>query len=371
MTPILQITREKRDSTLAGLLQRFEGRVRQISRILGLAVIAALIVQPASAFAAGAHETPARFAPAGVAMQGEFLRTFQKYGLSLIGYPISDEIQEGGTTVQYFERVKMEYHPELAAKGTPVLFARLGSEISAGSPFSKIKNSISTKQKRYFNQTSHSVAEPFLSFWRNKGGVALFGYPISEVVQQDGMRVQWFERARMEYHPEAVAKGRGVQLTLLGRIAYGRKYSPAVQPAALIAGAESGLNGMETSLLSSLNAQRTAARLPAVALNGALTNFARSRSNDMANRNYFAHVTPEGKTAIAMLGEWGIKYSLAGEILTKNNYPDDQVVDAAINSFLQSPPHRAIMLDGRYTQIGVGYAKSNDGVNYFTVVFTR
>jgi uncharacterized protein YkwD len=38
---------------------------------------------------------------------------------------------------------------------------------------------------------------------------------------------------------------------------------------------------------------------------------------------------------------------------------------------MQSPLHRAIMLDGRYTQVGVGFARGGDGMNYFTAVFIR
>ncbi len=132
---------------------------------------------------------------------------------------------KGGRTVQYFERVKMEYHPELAAQGAPVLFTRLGADISAGISSATVKPFATVAFKTYFAQTGHSLAEPFLSFWRNNGDVNLFGYPISEVIWQDGMQVQWFERARMEYHPELAAQGYAVQLTLLGTMAYTRAYN--------------------------------------------------------------------------------------------------------------------------------------------------
>ncbi len=150
--------------------------IRRIGRALGIVVIAALLIQPADVFAVGATHADILPAPTTVPMQGGFLKTFQKYGLSLIGYPLSEELDEGGVTMQYFERVKMEYHPELAAKGTPVLFSRLGSEVSAGSAFVRIEKPISTKQKRYFGQTSHLVTEPFLSFWSDKGRLDAAAY---------------------------------------------------------------------------------------------------------------------------------------------------------------------------------------------------
>src|SRR5439155_1435046 len=99
--------------------------------------------------------------------------------------------------------------------------------------------------------------------------------------------------------------------------------------------------------------------------------FAHWRSNDMASRNYFSHTTPEGKLSLDLLRGRGISYTLAGEILDKNNYPDADAVPVAISNFMESPTHRAIMLDGRYTQLGVGYAVGGDGMRYFTAVFVR
>ena len=113
------------------------------------------------------------------------------------------------------------------------------------------------------------------------------------------MQVQWFERARMEYHPELAAQGFQVQLTLLGRLAYSRIYSP---PAPLANPVLVNLNSMEAGLLAGINAQRAAAGTPPVSVAQELTDFARWRSNDMVTRNYFAHITPEGKSLSATPG---------------------------------------------------------------------
>lgn len=57
-----------------------------------------------------------------------------------------------------------------------------------------------------FSQTGYTVDDKlgFLSFWRGNGGLAIFGYPISGVVEQkeDKKQVQWFERARFESLPD-------------------------------------------------------------------------------------------------------------------------------------------------------------------------
>lgn len=75
--------------------------------------------------------------------------------------------------------------------------------------------------RTFFPETSHSVGGDFLAYWRRNGGLERFGYPLTEeyngVSPIDGKvyRMQLFERARMELHPELPA-GRQVLLALLG-----------------------------------------------------------------------------------------------------------------------------------------------------------
>jgi hypothetical protein len=60
----------------------------------------------------------------------------------------------------------------------------------------------------YFTQTGHSLGEPFLTYWRTHGGLAIYGYPLTEPLQEVSpydnkpYTVQYFERARLEAQPE-------------------------------------------------------------------------------------------------------------------------------------------------------------------------
>jgi hypothetical protein len=60
--------------------------------------------------------------------------------------------------------------------------------------------------QQYFAETGHNLGGRFLEYWKANGGLAQFGYPITEVRSDsiDGGRyeTQFFERARFEYHPE-------------------------------------------------------------------------------------------------------------------------------------------------------------------------
>lgn len=70
----------------------------------------------------------------------------------------------------------------------------------------------------YFASGFHvSDRTGFLTFWRTRGGMLIFGYPISGEVIENGRIVQYFERARFEYYPEHVGTRNQVMLSLLGR----------------------------------------------------------------------------------------------------------------------------------------------------------
>jgi len=83
--------------------------------------------------------------------------------------------------------------------------------------------------ERYFAETGHSVVGKFLHYWDAHGGLAQFGYPISdeftEVSDLDGKQlgVQYFERAEFEHHPENQPPY-DVLLAQLGTMRYKQKY---------------------------------------------------------------------------------------------------------------------------------------------------
>lgn len=74
----------------------------------------------------------------------------------------------------------------------------------------------------YFPTSGHTVSGAFLRFWAANGGISLFGLPLSEPFNEvagDGKSypTQYFEHARLEYHPEGEADGTAVRLSALGR----------------------------------------------------------------------------------------------------------------------------------------------------------
>ncbi len=75
---------------------------------------------------------------------------------------------------------------------------------------------VSTPDRTFFPETGHSLSFGFKTYWEANGGIYRFGYPISEEFTENGFTVQYFERARFEYHPEHAGTPYEVLLGLLG-----------------------------------------------------------------------------------------------------------------------------------------------------------
>ncbi len=176
------------------------------------------------------------FQETGFCIQGRFLAYWQANGdLARNGYPLTDERQEtledGQTyTVQYFERVRLEYHPE---NPTPydVLLGQFGRRILLEEYVVARENypvavAPVTAQpgQAYFPETGHNISPLFLAYWQANGGLAQFGYPLTEE-RWDTLgtgasaccRTQYFERARFEYHPENAGTPYTILLGQFGR----------------------------------------------------------------------------------------------------------------------------------------------------------
>jgi hypothetical protein len=134
-------------------------------------------------------------------------------GLALLGHPLSEAFTEHGVLQQYTERALLQ-----VVHGT-VQPAALGTLLTAGLHFPRISHA--PPGARYFPATGHSLGDPFLAYWLAHQGATLLGAPLSEVLQAgssgDGpYKVQWFERGRLEYHPDFAAPNE-IQLGQIGR----------------------------------------------------------------------------------------------------------------------------------------------------------
>jgi uncharacterized protein YkwD len=126
---------------------------------------------------------------------------------------------------------------------------------------------------------------------------------------------------------------------------------------------------LEQELLQLHNQERARGGLAPLRSDAALVQVARNRAVDMASKNYFAHTSPSGETAFTLLARTGYGYRLAGENIARNNYPDPQSAGVAMSGFMNSPTHRANMLDAGYRTVGIGAVAGAGGMKYIAVVF--
>jgi len=156
------------------------------------------------------------FTETGHVVQGAFLNYFNlSGGLTVFGYPRTDELSEDGHVVQYFQRARLEYVQ--ARAGAEVVPALLGAQalvdrgLRSRMETQPIAPFDSSDTLRFIPETGHSVGGGFKTFYEKNGGVAVLGYPLSEEFVQDGVTVQYFQRAVLDYLP-----GKPVQVELLG-----------------------------------------------------------------------------------------------------------------------------------------------------------
>lgn len=196
-------------------------------RRISIAALLAVILSQVGLPAAGAATPSAVYFPVtGHTVSGPFLTFWQTQGgLAIFGYPLTDAIQGHGQTVQYFERARFELHPEYAGTPYEVELSLLGREAVAGrtdpafTPYPASSAAPPTADRVYFAATGHYLAYGFKQYWEAHGGLAVFGYPISEEFTENGYTVQYFERARFEYHPEFKGTPYEVELGRLGATA--------------------------------------------------------------------------------------------------------------------------------------------------------
>lgn len=102
-------------------------------------------------------------------------------------------------------------------------------------------------------------------------------------------------------------------------------------------------------LVDLTNQERSQTSLASLTINPVLTQAAQAKAHDMATKGYFAHTSPEGITPWHWFSSVGYTYVYAGENLAIN-FSDSSEVDRA---WMNSPAHRANIVNGNFTEIGI------------------
>ena len=106
-------------------------------------------------------------------------------------------------------------------------------------------------------------------------------------------------------------------------------------------------------------------------LDGRLVLLARRRAQDMADRDYFGHIQPDGETAFTLLAELDIPYDGAGENIVANDERDPRrSVNRAMRDLMLSPGHRNNILRERWKRVGIGAVYDEEDEKwYYCAIF--
>lgn len=203
-----------------------------------------------------AHAAQRCFSETGYCIDGRIREYWeQNGGLLVFGLPIGPQeavsVDGSAFIAQRFERNRLELHPE-NARPYDVLLGRLGADrlSQQGIDWTTYPSQGAVSDCQYFSQTKQAVCGLFLRAYRQNGlqmdgdsavsadeSLALFGLPLSNVYVEtlsNGQRyqVQWFERARFEYHPENMAPY-DVLFGLLGSESWAFLNRPTATPTAM------------------------------------------------------------------------------------------------------------------------------------------
>ncbi len=105
----------------------------------------------------------------------------------------------------------------------------------------------------------------------------------------------------------------------------------------------------EKQVLDLVNKERTNAGLKPLSLNSELSKVAMAKAKDMYDNNYFDHQSPTYGSPFDMMKAFGITYNTAGENIAKGQKSAEEVM----NQWMNSPGHRANILNSSFTDIGI------------------
>ncbi len=89
-------------------------------------------------------------------------------------------------------------------------------------------------------------------------------------------------------------------------------------------------------------------------MNEKLNLAAKAKLDDMFRQQYFEHESPDGKNPADVISAAGYEFLVVGENLALGNYENDVVL---VEAWMNSPGHRANIVDGKFNEIGVAVGK--------------
>ena len=124
------------------------------------------------------------------------------------------------------------------------------------------------------------------------------------------------------------------------------------------------LSADEMQMWQLINGEREKAGLKPLQIHEELVNLARLKSEDMVKLGYFSHQSPTYGSPFEMITKAGITYRTAGE-----NIAGAPTVSRAHQALMNSPGHRANILNASFTHVGIGIVDGGPYGKMYTQIF--
>jgi uncharacterized protein YkwD len=116
-----------------------------------------------------------------------------------------------------------------------------------------------------------------------------------------------------------------------------------------------GASAQERAIRCLVNRERERRDLPQLRTDERLAAAAEAHSRDMVRRGFFDHTSPGGSTPARRARRAGYPWRSIGETIAWGTGPYATAA-STVERWMDSPPHRAILLHGGLREIGVGVA---------------
>ena len=152
-----------------------------------------------------------------------------------------------------------------------------------------------------------------------------------------------------DYKPYLLREGAVFSIAIAVIVLFGFQYIYST----LIVGSDFFATILPSVIVELTNTDRAEASAGPLVMSPILMSAAQKKAEDMAGKSYFAHTSPEGKTPWYWFGLVGYRFSYAGENLAVHFFESQDVETAWLNS----PGHRANILNKNFTEIGIATAQ--------------
>lgn len=170
-----------------------------------------------------------------------------------------------------------------------------------------------------------------------------------------GAALIYFENDILNFFPDFKKNIQDFQKTDVGNVITEFSKDILVPPPLQISGKPSQAVLTKSGIILQTNLQRqTNGNLPALKENSKLNAAASAKVSDMFLNQYFEHTSPTGIDPGQLVSNNGYKYIVAGENLILGNFESEKEL---VQAWMDSPGHRANILNIRYSEIGVAIVK--------------